>query len=97
MHRQMRAIRERAGLTREELSRRSGVTATTIYNWERGTLGQTLENITAVCDALGISIDEYIGHKPRGARTPLEKELCEMNKNITMLAALCESLRGEKK
>lgn len=97
MHRQMRAIRERAELTRKELSQRSGVAVTTIYNWERGSLGQTLENITAVCDVLGISIDEYIGHRACGARTPLEKALDEMNKNITTLAALCKSLRGDKK
>jgi len=50
-------------LSVRELADRAGVTANTIWGWERGTALPQLLNAEAVAHALGITIDEYIGSK----------------------------------
>jgi transcriptional regulator with XRE-family HTH domain len=73
----MRAARERAGLTRRQLSERSGVHALTIGKQERDESVPRLLNTIDLADSLGITIDEYIGHgvrelppQPEKARVP---------------------------
>lgn len=59
----MAAARKRAGLTQQELSDLSGVPRTTIGRLEcRQRQGQ-ISTVEILADALGISIDEYIGHE----------------------------------
>lgn len=55
----MRQARHRAGISIEELAKRSGVSNITIRSWELGRGGMMLETAMAVADALGITIDEY--------------------------------------
>lgn len=57
----MRAARERAGLTRDKLSRISGVSINTIGFAETNKCYTSIFNISCLADALKISIDEYIG------------------------------------
>lgn len=73
----MKAARERAGLTRRQLSERSGVHAITIGTQERDEHVPRLLNVIDLADSLGITIDEYIGHgvrelpaKPEKAKVP---------------------------
>ena len=47
-----------------ELAKKSGVTANTIWAWERGAVLPQILNVEAVCDVLGVSIDQYIGRRP---------------------------------
>jgi transcriptional regulator with XRE-family HTH domain len=78
----MRAARERAGLTRKQLSERSGVNRETIGKQERGETAPMLLNTIDLADSLGITIDEYIGHgvrelppQPEKARVPRVEKL----------------------
>ncbi len=78
----MKAARERAGLTRRQLSERSGVHAVTIGTQERGERIPSLLSVIDLADSLGITIDEYIGHcvrelppKPEKARVPKIEKL----------------------
>lgn len=78
----MRAARERAGLTRRQLSERSGVHVLTIGKQERDESVPRLLNVIDLADSLGITIDEYIGHgvrelppKPEKARVPRVEKL----------------------
>ena len=60
----MRMHRERAGLSQLELARLSGISQVTITALEKGrNSGGNLDTIELLSDALGLSIDAYVGHK----------------------------------
>lgn len=64
MGQNMRRARERAKVSREELSRNVGISAQTLAKWERDASNPTLHLIVAICTYLNISLDEYV----RGVR-----------------------------
>lgn len=59
----MRMARKNAGLTQDDLARDAGVYKNTICLLETGRTQGSIETIELLADALGISIDEYVGHK----------------------------------
>lgn len=60
----MRLSREKKGLTIIQLSNASGIAANTISSLERNSrYGGWLITVEILADALGLSIDEYVGHK----------------------------------
>lgn len=59
----MQMARKRAGFTLDALSKISGVYKNTIHLLEKGKTKGTIETIELLADALGLSVDEYIGHK----------------------------------
>ena len=60
----MRMHRERAGLSQPELARLSGISQVTISALEIGrNSGGNLDTIELLADALGLSIDAYVGHE----------------------------------
>ena len=60
----MRKWREKRGLTQPELAKLSGISQVTISALEIGrNSGGNLDTIELLADALGLSIDEYVGHK----------------------------------
>ena len=91
----MKRARHRAGMTLQQLSARSGVSAGTIGNWERGIGSLTMENMSAVCTVLGISLEEYIGQPCPGYKfIPEEEDLRELRDALTRITRLL--LRWEK-
>ncbi len=62
------SLREKAGITQLELSRRVGVTESTIQNWESGRTGtDQIERIVRFCKALGCRVEdliEYVSESP---------------------------------
>lgn len=61
----MRAAREKAGLSRNKLAQKSGVAVSCISVYERDQFEPKISKVEILADALGISIDEYIGHEVR--------------------------------
>ena len=60
----MRMWREKRGLTQCELAKLSGISQATICAVEIGrNSGGNLDTIELLADALGLSIDAYVGHK----------------------------------
>ena len=60
----MRKWREKRGLSQLELAKLSGIHQVTISALEKGrNSGGNLDTIELLSDALGLSIDEYVGHK----------------------------------
>ncbi len=59
----MKDARERAGLTLRELEKISGVQYGTIGRLEQGRNNGNIVTLELLADALGISIDEYVGHE----------------------------------
>ena len=66
MKKHMRKARIKAGFTLKELGEKSLVSPSTISNWERGACVPSLDAAIMVCDAMGISLNEYTGHKAKG-------------------------------
>lgn len=61
----MKNARVKAGLTREELSMKAGLDRSVVGYLEKETHKGYIDTIELLADALGISIDEYIGREVR--------------------------------
>lgn len=68
MGQSLRDERERAGLSVKDLVRLSGVPETTIRRYEATFCSRVIENLCAMADVLGLTLDEIVGH------VPVEKE-----------------------
>ena len=69
----MAAARKRAGLTQEQLALLSGLPRVTIARLECRDRNGRIDTIEILADALGISLDEYVGRSvPNGA------DVCEV-------------------
>lgn len=54
-------LRKRKGLSVNELQRRTGLSAPqTIYQWEKGTILPSVDNLVILADVFGVTIDEII-------------------------------------
>ena len=58
-----RENRERKEITRKRLSELSGVSVNVIKDIEHGRCNPRLATVELLADALGLSIDEYVGHR----------------------------------
>lgn len=61
----MKRAREKAGLTQGQLAKISGVFSQNISKYELGQALPRVDTAEFLADALGISIDEYIGHETK--------------------------------
>ena len=59
----MKAARVAAGMTLRELGAIAGIPYNTINRLEIGTRQGRIDTIEVLADALGLSIDEYVGHE----------------------------------
>lgn len=59
----MRRAREKRGWTQKVLAEKSGISNRMISKLESGEREGTITTIELLADAIGISIDEYIGHE----------------------------------
>lgn len=66
----MRAARKKAGLTQKQLAEKSGITQPTISVIEQGKYCPRLLTTIDMADALGITVDEYIGHSVKKEPAP---------------------------
>ena len=55
--------REQAGLTQQQLAERTGTIQRVISSWEREQVALRADQLTALADALGVSIDFLLGRK----------------------------------
>ena len=58
--RRIKEARESAGLTQRELGDRIGVVEMTVSRYERGVNQPTIEGLSAIADALGVSLVELL-------------------------------------
>jgi transcriptional regulator with XRE-family HTH domain len=67
--RQIRLLRDRRGLSLNQLARQSGVSVTGIRNIELGRANPGLLTVVAILDVLGMSLDEIVGLARRAGKT----------------------------
>ena len=61
-------LRKRRNWTQEELGERTGLTRETVAAWEQGrAMGEAVNKLVAVADALEITLDELCGRFTRRA------------------------------
>ncbi len=60
----LRELRQAHGYSQEELAEKMIVTRQAISKWERGDALPDTENLIALAEIYGISIDELVGHTP---------------------------------
>jgi len=74
----IREARQGRGWNQSELAERVSASTTTVSNWERGITKPGLDDINALCSALGLSADVLLGKlgvtltPPAAARLPRE-------------------------
>jgi transcriptional regulator with XRE-family HTH domain len=94
MGQSLRDERERAGLTVKDLVRLSGVPESTIRHYEASICSRQIENLCALADVLGLTLDEIVGHEPvkpkrRGVRKGTVKlELAEQDLGTLCICAI---------
>lgn len=66
----MKAARKKAGLTQKQLAEKSGVTQPSISVYEQDERYPSLFIVTDLADALGITVDEYVGHSVKKEPAP---------------------------
>lgn len=87
--RQIRLLRERRGLSLNDLARQSGISVTGIRNIELGRANPGLLTIVAIIDVLGVPIDELVAmirranktvyvSRAAGARQQVQRSLSEI-------------------
>ena len=54
----LRGARVNAGIMVKEVAERMGVTAQTIYNWERGISEPSIKNLIKLCEMYGITLND---------------------------------------
>jgi len=80
-------FRKEKGLTQEDLVKKSGVAISQIRRYEADKSSPTLDVITRLAKALGISIDELVFDKDKGiaASKLMDRELLEQFEMISIL------------
>jgi transcriptional regulator with XRE-family HTH domain len=72
--RTIRELREAAGLSRERLARRMGISATTIQRWEADQNAPYFEGAVALAHALEVSLEELAApYAPEGRPTTWQR------------------------
>ena len=60
----LKMLRERTGMSVDELAEKSGISRTTLYNWESGTYKAVIDDpLIAIAKALGIKVRTLLPEK----------------------------------
>jgi transcriptional regulator with XRE-family HTH domain len=69
----LRTLREKAGLSQTELAKKAGVPFRSYQNWETGLREPRISTVTALAEALGVSVDQLVADEPRRSDAALAK------------------------
>lgn len=86
---QIKAARERVGMTQEKLAERIEVSPQYLSDLERGVVGVSISTLKKICFALGVSSDQIIFGKTNGCDFAPALEKCR-SLSKEQFAILCE-------
>lgn len=55
----LKQLRTKAGLSRQELADKLGLTSVAVYSWERGGASPSFQSLQKLAKVLGVSLDEF--------------------------------------
>ena len=62
----IKKYRQKAGLSQDQLARKAGIPYSTFLKIESGyTTNPSIQAVQSIAEALGVSIDELVGRKPK--------------------------------
>ena len=85
----IKILRERKGLSQNALANRAGVSPTYIYQLERGEKSPTVEYLAYICEALGVSLEQFFKEE-----SPSEQKNCIDALTPTQLSLLNDFLNS---
>ena len=83
----IRMLRERSRLTRNALANTAGISPTYIYQLESGAKSPTVEYLSYICQALGVSLSDFFKEEKE------EEDLHLSDKQKTLLKEFLDSLQ----
>lgn len=75
---QVKAAREQAGITQEQLAERIDVSTQYVSDLERGVVGISVPTLKNLCVALGISSDRILFGQSQGGNVPALTDKCRV-------------------
>ncbi|NPV80694.1 MAG: helix-turn-helix transcriptional regulator [Firmicutes bacterium] len=60
----IKELREAAGLSQNELARRAGIAQSGLSYLETGAKSPSIDTLLRICDALGVSLSQFVGQEP---------------------------------
>ena len=79
----IKTFRKEAGFLQKELAEKMNVTRNTVINWEAGKYRPDADLFPALCDILGITLDDLFGLPPKERFTPNERSLIDQYRQIS--------------
>lgn len=61
----IKTLRENKGIKQNALANKAGVSPTYIYQLERGEKSPTVEYLEFICDALGVTLEDFFSNSPK--------------------------------
>ncbi|MDX2330389.1 helix-turn-helix domain-containing protein [Sinorhizobium medicae] len=81
LEKNLKILRERKGISKEELGRRVGVSGVTIGYWESGQTTPRMGKVEKVSQALGVTVDELLFEN--FSSSPSEKAINNLDLNVS--------------
>lgn len=86
--RRMRWARQKRGLTQREVARRTFISPTAYIAYEKGRVSPSITYVMQLCEALGCSIETFIGAQWHDADRALSTELAGLGLDAEAIAAM---------
>ena len=80
----LRNARTNKGMTMQQLAEASGISASTIYNYEAGNAEPTFLNLCCIAQVLNLSLD-YLAGKPDEKTEDMQNQIFALNSEIASL------------
>lgn len=96
----IRQLREAAGLSQNELARRAGIAQSSLSYLESGAKSPNVETLLRICQALGITLSEFLGDQNGLDIPPDLRQLLREAEGLTpeqrkKLVEFIRSMKGE--
>lgn len=92
----IKLIRQKKGLTREELAKKLNISYSSIEKHEQGLRGFKIDTINRFAEALGVSIEELITNCYDKSKYELEKALLNGSSDVSILVSNFENSAKEE-